>query len=344
MSFRHEVKLESDAYLSRRISIYDTYPGLIPAYSINGEVVGSLQNFTLVSGPAKSRKTYFISSIVVARLIGSFGKVSAESGGRILYIDTEQGYQHCHNVLLRIMKYSGLLMSDIEDKVCFLALREDKTVDRLTLVEQAICEQVKTGVDFVILDGLRDIVVDLNSPEESIAIIDKLMEWTAKFNIHILTVLHENKGNTQLRGWTGSEAGNKAEAVIRIEKTSDSSSKVEPKFMRNKEFPAFEFQVDPDGGMSMRDIQKTDKGKPLEFDIDLIKGIANGVFREQSVYHSKQLFNSAIRKFYFDTNRKTIGEKKGYSLIETMEAAGVIEIKKINSRTMEITAPSFKNV
>ena len=43
-------------------------------------------------------------------------------------------------------------------------------------------------------------VYDINSPGESTRIISKLMQWTDDRQIHIHTILHQNKGDENARG------------------------------------------------------------------------------------------------------------------------------------------------
>ena len=61
-------------------------------------------------------------------------------------------------------------------------------------------------------------VYDINSPGESTRIISKLMQWTDDRQIHIHTILHQNKGDENARGHIGTELNNKAETVLLVEK------------------------------------------------------------------------------------------------------------------------------
>ena len=86
----------------------------------------------------------------------------------------------------------------------FLALRKYTPEQRIRIVEQAIYNTPEIGL--VIIDGIRDMVYDINSPSESTRIISKLMQWTDDRQIHIHTILHQNKGDENARGahWYGS--------------------------------------------------------------------------------------------------------------------------------------------
>ena len=66
-------------------------------------------------------------------------------------------------------------------------------------------------------------VYDINSPGESTRIISKLMQWTDDRQIHIHTILHQNKGDENARGHIGTELNNKAETVLLVEKDKGNS-------------------------------------------------------------------------------------------------------------------------
>lgn len=68
---------------------------------------------------------------------------------------------------------------------------------RLLIVEQAIGTIPDLGL--VIIDGIRDFLYDINSPGESTDIISKFMQWTDDRQIHIHTVLHQNKNDKHAR-------------------------------------------------------------------------------------------------------------------------------------------------
>lgn len=50
------------------------------------------------------------------------------------------------------------------------------TKDRLKKIEEAIYEI--DGLGLVVIDGIRDLAHDINSPCESTDLITKLMQWT----------------------------------------------------------------------------------------------------------------------------------------------------------------------
>ncbi len=46
------------------------------------------------------------------------------------------------------------------------------------------------------IDGIRDLLTDINSPDQATEITDFLMKWAERFNIHIIVILHQNKTDT----------------------------------------------------------------------------------------------------------------------------------------------------
>ena len=69
----------------------------------------------------------------------------------------------------------------------------------------------------VIVDGIRDFLYDINSPSEATDIISRFMQWTDDRQIHIHTILHQNKNDENARGHIGTELNNKAETVMQVE-------------------------------------------------------------------------------------------------------------------------------
>lgn len=101
----------------------------------------------------------------------------------------------------------------------------------------------------VIIDGIRDLLLDINNASESVAVINKMMEWSSKYDLHIHCVLHQNKGDNNVRGHIGTEMNNKAETVLVISKstTDPNISEVATMHIREKEFKPFAFRVNEEG-------------------------------------------------------------------------------------------------
>jgi hypothetical protein len=167
-----------------------------------------------------------------------------EGKRKIFYFDTEQSRYHCHKVLGRILKLSGQPIDIDSDMITFVGLREYTPSLRLSLIDYAL--RKSSGYGLVIIDGLRDLMYDINNAKEATDVITMLMAWTSLYNLHIHCVLHLNKNDNNTRGHIGTELENKAETVLVISKNKQTPdiSEVRPMHMRDKEFSSFAFHID----------------------------------------------------------------------------------------------------
>ena len=136
---------------------------------VDGSVIGTLGNFSASIGKAKSKKTFNVAALTADALTNgtvlhyraSFPKEKRV----ILYIDTEQG---------RILRLAGLPEEQNPDNLVMLTLRRFTPDMRLAIVEQAIGTIPHLGL--VIIDGIRDLLYDINSPKEATDIISRFMQ------------------------------------------------------------------------------------------------------------------------------------------------------------------------
>ena len=214
---------------------------------IGGVPIGTLGNFSASIGKAKSKKTFNVSAMVAAALSGkevlNYTTDFPKGKNRILYIDTEQSQNHCMIVMHRIMQMAELPANQDCDRFYFLALRKFNPKERLAIIDDAI-SQIE-GLGFVVIDGIRDLMYDINSPSESTDLINLLMRWSSGYNLHIHTVLHLNKGDDNTRGHIGTELNNKAETVLQITKSTQDGniSEVKAMHIRDREFDPFAFRI-----------------------------------------------------------------------------------------------------
>ncbi len=111
---------------------------------------------------------------------------------------------------------AGLPTDRNHEDLEFLVLRKYTPEERIAIVREAIYRTENIGL--VVIDGIRDMVHDINNPGESTTVISYLMTWTGERDIHIHTILHQNKGDENARGHIGTELSNKAETVLQVEK------------------------------------------------------------------------------------------------------------------------------
>jgi hypothetical protein len=233
-------------------------------------ILGTLGNLSLLIGKAKSRKSFFV-GITVSTLL-STGKHFNQFVGclpfnkkKVLYFDTEQGKYHVQLALKRICKQIG--QSEPQDlKVYYL--RSKKPEERLKIIEDIIYNTKNLG--FVVIDGIKDLVNSINDEAEATNISSKLLKWTEELDIHIISVLHQNKSDNNARGHIGTELINKAETVLSVTKNehNDDISVVESQYCRNKDPEPFAFEINDDGiPVWVDDFEIKTESKRNKFDI-----------------------------------------------------------------------------
>ncbi len=212
-----------------------------PGYGI----LGTLGNFSLIIGKAKSRKSFFINIAVSAAvsqdlILGRYMSYLPEKKQEVLYFDTEQGKYHVQQAYKRICKQTKIENPQNLQVYCLRALRPSV---RLEVIEAVIYNNANIG--FVVIDGIRDLVTSINDEEQATVVSSKLLKWTEEKNIHIITVLHQNKSDNNARGHLGTELMNKSEIVLSVtkQKGNEDISIVQPEQCRNKEPETFAFQI-----------------------------------------------------------------------------------------------------
>ena len=163
----------------------------------------------------------------------------------LIHFDTEQGKWHSQRVFKRVLD-----MANIKEEACYqtYALRTINYKTRIQFIEHILKENGdKNGL--VIIDGIADLVSDVNNLEESNLCVQKIMEWSAKFNCHIVTVIHSNYGSDKPTGHLGSFLEKKTETQIQIEANTVNKEwiTVSCKRSRGYSFETFSFSINEYG-------------------------------------------------------------------------------------------------
>ena len=293
--------------------------------------IATFGNFSASTGKAKSKKTFNISAMVAAAVTNTtvlnYRACLPEGKRKILYFDTEQSKYHCHNVLERIYKLSGLSVKKDDPRFLFWGLREYTPKLRIALIDYALRKHQEVGL--VIIDGLRDLMYDINNGKEATDVMTVLMAWTSVYDLHIHTVLHLNKNDNNPRGHIGTELENKAETVLIISKNlqNNSISEVRPMHMRDKEFSTFAFHIDDnklpvlDNGISVTVVKRREKSL-VSLDNEVHQEILSKAFKNNSPTRYSDLVEMVSRAY------EDAGYKRGTNgikdLLKLLSGKGII--------------------
>ena len=289
-------------------------------------IIGSMGDFSLVIGKAKSKKTFCISMFLAS--MAKNGLTQERIKGdlppdkkRVIFFDTEQSEYYVQKVFHRVCEIIGSTPDNFEA----YCLRKFTPGERLQLIDAAI--QSFPDLGFLAIDGIRDLVTSINDEEEATKIASFILKWTQEKQIHIIAALHQNKGDLNARGHLGTELVNKAQTVLSVSRDPNNKniSIVEAEFCRDSEPETFAFYVDEEGLPQIitefipNQLQKG--GRPRK---DLPQDMASKfhwdflseVFRDLPQPNGTTIKNCIISRFGIGTNRAgeylTYYEKEGW--------------------------------
>jgi len=197
-------------------------------------------SFSAIKGQSKGRKTTLM-SMASAAFCNQNNPVLMTFQANIyqdelcIYFDTEQADYECHRFVNIIHKLAGNL-----DNFIMLRLRPFSPEERFEIIQKVI-EKYKDRIVIVIIDGVLDLVSEMNSERESTEITTWLLKVTELLNIHITVIIHENWGTEKASGHIGSSILRRAETVISVNlhKKDKNFSVVKCDRMRGKWFESF---------------------------------------------------------------------------------------------------------
>ena len=211
--------------------------------------IGTYGNFSFIQAAPKTKKTFLV-SLLASVYLGNKNKFSSNIKGHrvnreLIHIDTEQGKWHAQKVFKRVLDMNDCDYSQIYHT---FGLRTLNYKTRIEFIEYCLEHKVKdTGL--LIIDGIADLVSDVNNIEESNACVQKIMEWSSNYNCHIICVIHSNFGSDKPTGHLGSFLEKKTECQIQLEANTVNKEWVTVRCKRSRgySFETFSFKVNEIG-------------------------------------------------------------------------------------------------
>jgi hypothetical protein len=206
-------------------------------------------NFVLLTGKAKSGKTFLL-GVITASLLNSSTQLNTirgrlpESKKNVVYFDTEQSPYHVNRTVKRICSATGT--ANPENLYAY-GIRPLSPAERVTFIETKIATIPNIGT--IVIDGVRDLLsIGINDESEATAITSKFLKWSYELNCNIILLLHQNKTDMNARGHIGTELLNKAETTISVAKDSKTGVfTVSCEMSRDISFNEFGFSISENG-------------------------------------------------------------------------------------------------
>jgi hypothetical protein len=267
----------------------------------NGIPIGSRGNIIAINGKAKSRKSVIASAIMSscftqdeAGFLGFTARFTEDP--KVLNFDTEQGLGHWIEGSRRVVVDAGL---DEKPKGFYSHHTRDCEVDkRIALLEFAL-DLYKP--DICVVDGVTDLVFDLNNQEEATKIGGRLMTWSVKYNCLIVAIIHITKGTGYMTGAVGTYLEKKCQTALKCEKDEkdDAVSWVTCQYARDKGFPMFSIHYDEVDGHYVRgeasEEMRSSVG-PAQASEELKTQLLKQLFAISGTYINTYSFNNGITR------------------------------------------------
>lgn len=254
----------------------ENYPEPYYMLEYNGTPFSTLGGIQAMTGQKKNGKT-FTETIFMAAVLGSDSQRvkdflpglrvperTIEHLGHkpsVLFVDTEMEKLSSAKVLRRVHWLCEWDMKIPNDRFHVLWLRSMRGDDierayqkRYRLIKNAIDA---CNPDFVVIDGIRDLIGDINSGEESSELISELGAIAEDRGICIWNALHQNPRmsndqESKMRGWIGTELGNKvSDTFMSIKKKQGAEVvfTVKQDDARNKDVEDFQYVITEAAGL-----------------------------------------------------------------------------------------------
>ena len=202
-------------------------PPVVPRFTIGDTPISTPGNLTAISAAVKSGKSSFVGAMLASTMAqqGSdcLGLESDNpSGLAVIHFDTEQSVEDHDALARRILRRAYVTEPPSWFKSFCLtgfSVRDMNDALRLALAK---AKEECGGVHSVFLDGVGDLVSDVNDAEESNALVAELHGLAIEYACPIVGVIHLNPSGEKTRGHLGSQLERKAETNLRLERDGES--------------------------------------------------------------------------------------------------------------------------
>jgi hypothetical protein len=200
-------------------------PPMRITFELGGVVICTPGNLTAITAQAKVGKSALVSALTAAAMSPPESGTDCltakgwnEHGRGMLYFDTEQSpddFWHAVNRAKRRANVEGIpdwlrayTVADLPAQLARKAL----------MIAMADAFEFHGGLHAVIIDGIADLILDVNNAEECNGIVAELHSLAIRYDCPIITVIHKNPGSEKVRGHLGSQLERKAETNLSLDK------------------------------------------------------------------------------------------------------------------------------
>lgn len=203
-------------------------PPVRPIYSLGGVVICTPGNLTAITAQAKVGKSALVSALTASAMVPEESDADTLSavgfnahGKALLYFDTEQSPDDFWHAVARAKRRAKLETLPDWLHAYTVADLPAQIARKSVAVAMADAAAAHGGIHSVIIDGIADLVLDVNDAEECNGIVSELHSQAIRYDCAILCVIHKNPGTEKVRGHLGSQIERKAETNLSLEKEEE---------------------------------------------------------------------------------------------------------------------------
>jgi hypothetical protein len=202
-------------------------PEMRVRFTMLGVVIATPGNLAAITAQAKVGKSALMQAFTAATMndsedIDTLGvKGFNKEGFGVIYFDTEQSKDDFWRAIDRAKRrattpeipawFSSYAIGDLNCHIQRRALA----------IRMADAQAQFGGIHSVIIDGVADMVLDVNDAEECNHFVAELFNLATTYDCSIICVIHKNPGSDKTRGHLGSQIERKAETNLTLEKEDD---------------------------------------------------------------------------------------------------------------------------
>ena len=254
----------------------EDYPEPYSVLEYNGVPFSKVGGLAAISGQKKNGKSFVLTQLMAAILGNGSERVQTYLPGltvpertieyighlpNVLYIDTEMEKLNTAKVLRRVHWLCGWEMRTPNERFNVLRLTNmPKDSDKQAYMQRF--DMIKLAIDVIqpdvmFVDGLRDLLASINDEESITNTLDYFSGVAEDRKMSIWMALHQNpnrkndEDGLKMRGWAGTELGNKVSDTLVSIKTKTANGvtfTVKQQDARDKDIDDWKFEVTDDAG------------------------------------------------------------------------------------------------
>ena len=214
-------------FFARRFDPEAEIPEPTVTFTLGGVPICTPGNLTAITAQAKVGKSALLQGFVAAMLTESpdvdcLGVCGHNADGKgCVYLDTEQSKYDFSRAMKRANKRAGNPPWPAWLKPYGIGDLPVATARQGLAIHIADAHAQFGAIHAVFIDGVADLVLDVNDAEECNGLVSELFTLATRYACSIIFVIHKNPGSDKTRGHLGSQLERKAETNLTLEKDDE---------------------------------------------------------------------------------------------------------------------------